>query len=123
MKNITLIFVSGLLTISTAQASFCHFPSINDNTEIITDENDEIDGLYSGTQDVNGIQIIATLRITGKTWVATSKMNLPGATTEYQRGTISGTDLWDESGMMKLGYVSENTAYVQGFPKMTKEIN
>ena len=119
-KNMTLIFVVGLLITSAAQASFCHFPSINDNTEIFTDE---IDGLYSGTQDVNGIPIIATLRITGKNWVATSKMNIPGATTEYQRGTINGADIYDESGMIKLGYVSENNAYIHGYPKMTKEIN
>ena len=119
-KNITLIIVTGLLIISTTQTSFCHFPSINDNTEIIIDE---IDGLYSGTQNINGIPIIATLRITGKKWIATTKMNIPGASKEYQRGIMIDTDIYDESGMIKLGYVSENNAYINGYPKMTKEIN
>ena len=119
-KNIILITVTALLIISTPHTSFCHFLSINDNLEII---GDEIDGLYSGTEKVNGIPIIATLKITGKKWIATSKLNIPGATTEYQRGIMIGVDIYDESGFVKIGYVSENTAYIIGYPEMTKEIN
>ena len=119
-KNIILITVTALLIIFTSQTSFSHFLCINDNLEIV---GDEIDGLYSGTAKGDGISIIATLRITGKKWIATSKMNIPGATTEYQRGIMVGVDIYDESGFVKIGYVSENTAYINGYPEMTKETN
>lgn len=120
-EYITLIFVTFLLMISTSQTSYCHFPSIIDNLEII---GDEIDGLYKGNGNVSGVPIIATLRIIEKKWTAISKIDLPGGgDSEYQRGIVVGVDLYDESGFIKIGYVSGDIAYLNGYPKMFKKTN
>ena len=81
-------------------------------------QEDSIDGIYEGTQDLGGIVLAATLTINGNTWSA--KSQLGSASPEYNSGVVKGSDLYDESGMIKIGYVSGKTARMNGYPSMSK---
>ena len=82
------------------------------------EETENIDGIYSGTQNISGLELIAKLTISGNRWSATSQLGYDNP--EYQNGVVKGTDLYDESGMIKIGYVSGNTARIDGYPSMRK---
>lgn len=89
-----------------------------DNTEDKQEEEANINGIYSGSQNISGLELTAKLTISGNRWSASSQLGYDN--TEYQNGTVKGTDLYDESGMIKIGYVSGNTARIDGYPSMRK---
>ena len=77
-----------------------------------------VDGVYQGSQDLGGISLSAKLTIRGSRWTAITKLDY--GDTEYQSGIVNGKDLYDETGMLKLGFVSGNTARINGYPTMRK---
>jgi hypothetical protein len=40
---------------------------------------------------------------------------------EFQNGIVKGKDLFDDSGMIKIGSVSGTSANINGYPSMRKE--
>ncbi len=77
-----------------------------------------IDGVYTGSQNISGLNLEAKLTISGKSWSASSQLGYDNP--EYQNGVVNGTDLYDDSGMIKIGYVSGNNASIDGYPSMRK---
>ncbi len=61
---------------------------------------------------------MAKLTISGIRWSATSQLGYDSP--EYQNGVVKGNDLYDDSGMIKIGYVSGNSASINGYPSMRK---
>jgi uncharacterized protein with FMN-binding domain len=78
----------------------------------------KVDGVYTGSKNISGIKLKAKLTIRGNTWSAMS--SLGDDDIEYQSGVIKGHDLYDESGMIKIGYVAGNSASISGYPNMSK---
>ena len=83
-----------------------------------TNLEDNIDGVYSGTQNISGLELVAKLTINGSSWSAKSQLGYESP--EYQNGVVKGNDLYDNSGMIKIGYVSGNSASINGYPSMSK---
>ena len=83
-----------------------------------TKVEDNIDGVYSGSQNISGLELVAELTIGGNRWSATSQLGYDSP--EYQNGVVMGNDLYDDSGMIKIGYVSGNSASLNGYPSMRK---
>ena len=81
-------------------------------------EVESINGVYSGSQSVSGIEFVAKLTVSVNRWSATSKLG--DDSPEYQNGVVNGKDLYDDSGMIKIGYVSGNSASINGYPVMRK---
>ncbi|MBM3453502.1 MAG: hypothetical protein FJX84_10250 [Bacteroidetes bacterium] len=79
---------------------------------------DSIDGGYFGTQNISGLELVAKLTISGSRWFATSQLGYDSP--EYQNGVVRGNDLYDDSGIIKIGYVSGNSASINGYPRMRK---
>lgn len=77
-----------------------------------------IDGDYSGSQNISGLNLTAKLTISGTSWSASSQLGYDNP--EYQNGVVKGSDLYDDSGMIKIGYVSGNSANIDGYPSMRK---
>ena len=77
-----------------------------------------IDGVYTGSQNISGLNLEAKLTISGDSWSASSQLGYDNP--EYQNGVVNGTDLYDDSGMIKIGYVSGNNASIDGYPSMRK---
>ena len=77
-----------------------------------------IDGVYIGSQNFGGIELTAELTIIGNSWSASSQLGYDSP--EYQNGVVKGNELYDESGMIKVGYVSGNSASINGYPSMRK---
>lgn len=106
----TILFVSSTLTSCVNNSS--GFKSSKQS------QVDSIDGIYKGTQNLGGIVLAATLTIHGNTWSA--KSQLGSESPEYYTGVVKGSDLYDKSGMLKIGYVSGKTARMNGYPSMSK---
>jgi uncharacterized protein with FMN-binding domain len=83
-----------------------------------TKVEDNIDGVYSGSQNISGLELVAKLTISGSRWSATSQLGYDSP--EYQNGVVKGNDLYDDSGMIKIGFVSGNSANINGYPSMRK---
>jgi len=81
-------------------------------------EEESIDGIYSGSRNMSGLELTAELTISGKSWSASSQLGYDSP--EYQNGVVKGKELYDASGMIKIGYVSGNTASIDGYPSMRK---
>ena len=81
-------------------------------------EDASIDGVYSGSKSVSGLELVAELTISGSRWSARSQLGYDSQ--EYQNGIVNGNDLYDDSGMIKIGYVSGSTARIDGYPSMEK---
>lgn len=77
-----------------------------------------IDGVYFGKQNISGLELVAKLTIKGRKWSAKSQLGYDSP--EYQNGFVKGNDLYDNSGMIKIGYVSGNSASINGYPRMRK---
>jgi hypothetical protein len=67
---------------------------------------------------LGGIELTAELTIIGNSWSASSQLGYDSP--EYQNGVVKGNELYDESGMIKVGYVSGNSASINGYPSMRK---
>jgi uncharacterized protein with FMN-binding domain len=81
-------------------------------------EEESIDGIYSGSRNMSGLELTAELTISGSSWSASSQLGYDSP--EYQNGIVKGKELYDASGMIKIGYVSGNTASIDGYPSMRK---
>lgn len=81
-------------------------------------KDESIDGVYTGSQNISGLELVAKLTISGNQWSATSQLEYDSP--EYQSGVVQGKDLYDDSGMIKIGYVSGNSASINGYPSMYK---
>lgn len=123
---ITTIFIKGC-THKTSTENIEDNRSAIDKKESEAKETDNardqqaelnIDGSYSGTQNISGLELTATLTITGNRWSATSQLGYDNP--EFQNGTVKGTDLYDQSGMIKIGNVSGNIARIDGYPRMRR---
>lgn len=77
-----------------------------------------IDGVYYGSQNISGLNLTAKLIISGSRWSVSSQLGYDNP--EYQNGVVMGSDLYDDSGMIKIGYVSGNSANIDGYPSMRK---
>jgi hypothetical protein len=91
--------------------------STNQNTNTKKEET-SINGVYTGSQNISGLELTARLTVSGNRWSATSQIT--GDSPEYQNGIVQGSDLYDDSGSIKIGYVSGNTARIDGYPSMSK---
>jgi hypothetical protein len=123
MRKITVIPFLGILIMLNA----CGGKSNNSNTKETqnesqnsTSENKSIDGVYTGKRYVGGLDLVAKLTINGSRWSAVSQLGTDSP--EYQNGVVKGNDLLDESGMIKIGYVSASGTYasINGYPGMNK---
>ena len=81
-------------------------------------EEESIDGVYTGSQNISGLELVAKLTISGKRWSATSQFGYDSP--EFQNGIVDGKDLYDDSGSIKIGYVSGSSASIDGYPSMRK---
>ena len=81
-------------------------------------EDTSIDGVYSGSMSISGLELVAELTISGNRWSARSQLGSDSQ--EYQNGVVNGNDLYDDSGMIKIGYVSGSSANIDGYPSMRK---
>lgn len=81
-------------------------------------EEESIDGIYTGSQNLGGVELVARLIINGNQWSAVSQLTY--GEQEYQNGIVVGSDLYDDSGYIKIGYVSGNLARIAGYPMMWK---
>jgi hypothetical protein len=90
------------------------------NKETTTNQKTEtnINGVYTGSQNISGLELTARLTISGSRWSATSQIT--GDSPEFQNGIVQGSDLYDDSGSIRIGYVSGNTARIDGYPSMSK---
>ena len=131
MKNIKKHLAVALISVSTMVFIACNSNSNKSNNSNSgnaernsstqreqTKEEDNIDGVYSGTQNISGLELVAKLTISGNRWSASSQLGYDSP--EYQNGVVKGKDLYDGSGMLKIGYVSGNSASINGYPSMRK---
>jgi hypothetical protein len=81
-------------------------------------EETSINGVYTGSQNISGLELTARLTVSGNRWSATSQIT--GDSPEYQNGIVQGSDLYDDSGSIKIGYVSGSSASINGYPSMSK---
>jgi hypothetical protein len=78
------------------------------------------DGTYSGSQTITyGVELAARLVVSGSRWSTVSQ--LTNDSPQYENGVVDGTDLYDETAMIKVGYVSGNSARINGYPSMMRE--
>jgi hypothetical protein len=91
--------------------------NFNTKTEIKSTKR-SIEGVYYGTKSISGLELTARLTIVGDSWTAISQME--DDSPEYQNGVVNGKYLYDESGLIKIGYVTNNYAEINGYPRMRK---
>ena len=104
---------------SQGQSSYPNYSGKNSAVQAEqSNEADHIDGVYIGSQNVSGLELVARLTISGNRWSASSQLGYDNP--EIQQGIVSGSDLYDDAGMVKIGYVSGNTARINGYPSMKK---
>ena len=132
MKNkfIPLVLIALILSVAITG---CGGGSSNSNapgTSIKTDsksgnqpantkkEETSINGVYTGSQNISGLELTARLTVSGNRWSATSQIT--GDWPEEQEGIVQGSDLYDDSGSIKIGYVSGRSASINGYPSMSK---
>jgi hypothetical protein len=120
-----LLMKPGLLLLALLVLSSCGNPSNSDDSGSNTSGQEEqlmedtsIDGVYSGSMSISGLELVAELTISGNRWSARSQLGSDSQ--EYQNGVVNGNDLYDDSGMIKIGYVSGNTARIDSYPSMEK---
>jgi hypothetical protein len=100
-------------------------PSKNENSTREVNEEISYDGVYSGSQFVSeGYELKAELIVAGDRWTAKSQMSfdneLAHDSPEYANGIVKGKKLYDESGMIEIGYVTGKSASINGYPVMTQ---
>ena len=132
MKNKTIVFKTILLLTATLVISCGDNKKSNASNQSNASENAtqsedaaenktqevSIDGVYTGSQNISGLNLEAKLTISGTSWSASSQLGYDNP--EYQNGVVKGSDLYDDSGMIKIGYVSGNSANINGYPSMRK---
>lgn len=119
MKNIGVILFASLVSASCGNSS--NSDDSGSNTSGQSEQSTEdasIDGVYSGSTSISGLELVAELTISGDRWSARSQLGSDSQ--EYQNGVVNGNDLYDDSGMIKIGYVSGSTVRIDGYPSMEK---
>lgn len=76
------------------------------------------DGVYTGSKNISGLELSAELTISGNSWSAVSQLG--DDSPEYQNGILKDQDLYDDSGLIKIGYVSGSLVSLNGYPNMRK---
>jgi hypothetical protein len=98
---------------------------INESKGVKVKEEVIYDGVYVGSQLVSeGYELKAELIVNGDKWTAKSQMSydneLAYDSPEYANGIVRGKRLYDESGMIEIGYDTGKSASINGYPVMTK---
>lgn len=99
--------------------------SVNEPNRNQIKEDVNYNGVYTGSQLVSeGYELKAELIVNGDRWSSKSQMSIDNEmaydSPEYANGIVKGKDLYDESGMIKIGYVTGKSASINGYPVMTK---
>ena len=128
MKNkftpfILLAFILSLVTTGcdgSSSTSNAPETSIETDNQSETKQQEEtsIDGVYTGSKNVSGLELTAELTVNGNRWSAISQLG--SASPEYNSGVVRGSDLYDEYGSTQIGYISGKNASINGFPSMRK---
>lgn len=119
MKNYKNIIMIALLVIGASLFNACTNSSKKKNSpDSESTSKSSIDGVYTGSQNISGLELVAKLTISGKRWSATSQFGYDSP--EFQNGIVDGKDLYDDSGSIKIGYVSGSSASIDGYPSMRK---
>lgn len=110
---------SPLYSDNTANNSYSDHTSSGSKTQQESPKIIEsIDGVYTGSQNISGLELIAKITISGNRWSATSQLGYDSP--EYNNGVVKDNALYDDSGMIKIGYVIGNIAEMDGYPTMRK---
>jgi len=120
-RNSTLqIFISCCIIMLSSCGGDSQDATVNKSSTQKEDRKEEesIDGVYTGSQNISGLELVAKLTISGKRWSATSQFGYDSP--EFQNGIVDGKDLYDDSGSIKIGYVSGSSASIDGYPSMRK---
>jgi hypothetical protein len=64
------------------------------------------------------LELVAKITISGNRWSATSQLGYDSQ--EYNNGVVKDNALYDDSGMIKIGYVTGNIVEMDGYPTMRK---
>jgi hypothetical protein len=92
----------------------------NESSNRETERKVSADGIFSGSQIItDGVELVARLVVSGSRWSTVSQLTYDSP--QYENGVVDGTDLYDETATLKVGYVSGNTARINGYPVMTRE--
>lgn len=104
MRNI----ISILTLLIFFSISSCNENGKTTKTRYSSSESSDVNGYYSDFSGWYG-GISGGISVRGGSW--SGNINDNGSVTSY-RGSVSGTDLLDEYGMNKLGYISGNKVYI-----------
>ena len=106
MKNIYSVFVLIILLIATGCGN--NSEKSNNAKSTNTQVEETINGTY--TYSDNSVELEITISEDswyGKTMIVTGfGSEYDSQNTQYDNGTVNGNDLYDNSGMVKIGYVS-----------------
>jgi uncharacterized protein with FMN-binding domain len=121
----------GVLCLAAAILGGCEDNSVSDKSDqtaqptevsppVPTEKEDtnSNDGVYTGSKNISGLELSAELTISGNSWSAVSQLG--DDSPEYQNGILKDQDLYDDSGLIKIGYVSGSLVSLNGYPNMRK---
>lgn len=116
-----MLFVVFVLTTSCGNSSEETAKDMNNEStkseQKSESKSENIDGVYIGSRSISGLELVAKLIVSGNSWSATSHLGYDSP--EFQNGVVKGKDLYDESGMIKIGYVNGMNAHINGYPTMS----
>lgn len=110
MKSIKKHFVISLVVMSTVLFFACNSNSNKSNTTIQKEEPKEesVDGLY--TYEDNTVKL--SIRVSGSSWSGKTLIvsgfgeEHDNQNAQYDNGIVKGKELFENSGMVKVGYIS-----------------
>lgn len=121
----------GVLCLAAAILGGCEDNSVSDKSNQATqpaevsppattekEDTNSNDGVYTGSTNISGLELSAELTISGNSWSAVSQLG--DDSPEYQNGILKDQDLYDDSGLIKIGYVSGSLVSLNGYPNMRK---
>lgn len=106
MKNIYSVFTLIILLI----ASGCGNNSENTNNSKST--NTQVEKTIDGTYTYSDNSVDLEITISGDSWYGKTMIvtgfgsDYDSQNAEYDNGTVNGNDLYESSGMVKIGYIS-----------------
>lgn len=121
----------GVLCLAAAILGGCEDNSVSDKSDQAAppaevsppaptekEDTNSNDGVYTGSKNISGLELSAELTISGNSWSAVSQLG--DDSPEYQNGILKDQDLYDDSGLIKIGYVSGRSVSLNGYPNMRK---
>lgn len=121
----------GVLCLAAAILGGCEDNSVSDKSDQTAqpaevspptptekEDTNSNDGVYTGSKNISGLELSAELTISGNSWSAVSQLG--DDSPEYQNGILKDQDLYDDSGLIKIGYVSGRSVSLNGYPNMRK---